>query len=207
MALEDRSGSVYLVEAKSVGTYRIGRSKDIGTRGYTHNAYSPVPVRVIHHFWCEDSVTAETNLQRIFKHKNYKSSWYNLNQSEVNWIKSLKSEEDIDKKPATFKFSNLPTKKAFSTGRNNFVYFSFRDHADEYDFKDKKYGGKCYLAKIYVEGKRYETELSIVSHFSSGVEFYTYGIERRLKKLAKSNIPGKIVVEIIYEALCEDERR
>lgn len=85
----DKSGYVYLI-ASTVGSYKIGRTKDIHDRLRTFNVKLPFEVQFIHHIQCEDMYIAEKLLHRFFASKRIKGSeWFLLTDQDVEYIKQV----------------------------------------------------------------------------------------------------------------------
>lgn len=85
-----RSGYVYLLKSAS-GFWKIGRTANPKDRLKTFSIKLPFEVEFEHLIPCDDMVGAETELHRRFADRRINGEWFRLNETDVAWIKTIKS--------------------------------------------------------------------------------------------------------------------
>ncbi len=82
-------GNIYLISAGSV--YKIGSATVVETRLKQLSTGSPIPLTVLYSFEVElDQMKyIETTLHKRFSIKKSHLEWFNLDESDVEWIKTL----------------------------------------------------------------------------------------------------------------------
>ncbi len=86
--LRDRPGHVYLIRSSS-GYYKIGRSKDPNDRMATFGVKLPFEVEYDHLIQCGDMYAVESELHQKFVLKRKNGEWFDLDEYDVEWIKSI----------------------------------------------------------------------------------------------------------------------
>lgn len=82
---------VYLMHDPISGYYKIGRSidPDDRLRGINNIVPPGTEVKLIHKFPASNADHAESLLHEIFKHKNVKLEWFDLNEKNVEFITEI----------------------------------------------------------------------------------------------------------------------
>lgn len=84
----EQPGWVYIV--RSHGRYKIGHSKNLAGRISTLNASVPDGITLIHTIKCADRIQQEAELHEHFADKRLNGEWFDLNEADLVYIKSLK---------------------------------------------------------------------------------------------------------------------
>ena len=85
-----QAGYIYLLES-SVGYYKIGKAADVEKRLGQHLRDYPVRLAVIHTIWVPDRHKTERYLLKLFADKRMQGEWFDLDADDVQWLKSLTS--------------------------------------------------------------------------------------------------------------------
>lgn len=91
LILEDdysKAGYVYLIRADT-GHHKIGCTNSIPKRMRLFAVKLPFNFDLIHYFPCQNMYQAEAELHKIFKNKRANGEWFNLNEQEERFIKSI----------------------------------------------------------------------------------------------------------------------
>lgn len=106
-----RRGFVYLLKSPS-GAYKIGRTKNPKDRKRTFNVKLPFEIEFISLIKTPNMVNLERQLHDRFSRKHIDGEWFNLNEKDVQYIKSL---EGNVKRPGRVsrKRKRKPFKKSF----------------------------------------------------------------------------------------------
>lgn len=83
-----RKGLIYLVRANT-GEYKIGYSVDVVSRLKAFSVQPPFKYELIHNFPSDDMEIAEAKLHHKYEEKHIRGEWFQLNESEVEWIMSI----------------------------------------------------------------------------------------------------------------------
>lgn len=80
-------GFVYILH--SGGSFKIGRTNDLGKRITQISPIMPHPVELVHSIKSEDCLELESRLHEHFSSKRLNGEWFALTQEDVEYIKSL----------------------------------------------------------------------------------------------------------------------
>lgn len=95
-ARKPKKGQVYLVSAIGLNRYKIGcTTVNLGRRLLALQSFSPVSLKVLAAIDCSDIEKAEAWLHKKFASCRRHSEWFDLNDSDVQWIMSLTSLEGV----------------------------------------------------------------------------------------------------------------
>lgn len=84
------SGYVYLIKADTKTTpYKIGMSKEIGSRLKAFEVILPFDYKVLHVFPCDNPFKAEKALHDTFASKRGKGEWFDLDESDMFFVQSI----------------------------------------------------------------------------------------------------------------------
>lgn len=86
--LINEPGFIYLLSS-SVGLYKIGRTIDMERRFSDHVRTWPVELKIVHQVPVNQVVSCETFLLRRFRDKQKQGEWFDLDESDIEWLKSL----------------------------------------------------------------------------------------------------------------------
>lgn len=89
------AGYIYLLSS-SVGYFKIGRALDIKTRMKSHERDYPVKLKLVHSIAVKYMIQCESFLLRLYRDKKMQGEWFELDDEDVDWIKSLTGDE-LDK--------------------------------------------------------------------------------------------------------------
>lgn len=81
-------GFVYFIKEDYAGRIKIGKTKDINQRLDTFNVKLPFNVTLIHVVESNNYHYTEKLFHILFQLKRVNGEWFELNDSDVNWIKS-----------------------------------------------------------------------------------------------------------------------
>jgi predicted GIY-YIG superfamily endonuclease len=87
-------GYVYLMRAET-GQYKIGRARNPHKRNAVLGTHMPFQVELLHIIPVSNMHKAETALHARFESKRHIGEWFNLDDSDVAWVMSLQSGDDI----------------------------------------------------------------------------------------------------------------
>jgi hypothetical protein len=90
----DGAGTVYLIKAES-GEYKIGYTVDLISRLRTFSTAMPRPLTLVHFIQTNDMAALERSLHVRFAGKRVRGEWFELDEDDVNWIKSLDHQQNI----------------------------------------------------------------------------------------------------------------
>lgn len=85
---QDTSGYVYLVQSPT-SAYKIGKTVDPDNRMKTFSVKLPFEVDYVCVIQSDDMHTLETELHAKFEHKRVNGEWFDLDETDVEYIKSL----------------------------------------------------------------------------------------------------------------------
>jgi predicted GIY-YIG superfamily endonuclease len=85
-AASKKSNYVYLIRADN-GLTKIGISYDVERRLYTLDTASPVRLSLLFFFEPSNAVKTEKYLHIKFDKKRVKGEWFNLSDSDIDWIR------------------------------------------------------------------------------------------------------------------------
>lgn len=75
---------IYIVQMMDENKYyKIGRTSNIKGRINVHKTSNPYPIETIFKGQVKNAIVVEGRLQRMFKDKNVKKEWYNLNKEDI----------------------------------------------------------------------------------------------------------------------------
>ena len=83
-----RKGFIYLVRANT-GEYKIGYSIDVISRLKAFSVQPPFEYELIHSFPSDNMEIAEAKLHQKYDGKHIRAEWFQLDESEVEWIRSI----------------------------------------------------------------------------------------------------------------------
>ena len=83
-----RTGFIYLIRSNT-GHYKIGRTTNLDLRIKSYSREYPIKTKVIHSFKCDDYVNIDSYLLRKFQNKQLQGEWFDLSDSDIEWIKNL----------------------------------------------------------------------------------------------------------------------
>lgn len=84
---KDKDRYLYLISGG--GLTKIGIADDVKKRVKTLNLASPVQLEVIASFFVPNAMTVEGELHTRFKDKRVRGEWFDLSQSDIDFILSL----------------------------------------------------------------------------------------------------------------------
>ena len=85
-----RDGYVYVVKSLTDRAhYKIGRTRDLQRRAKTFNVKLPFDVELICLIKTEDMYKLESELHGKFYRKRANGEWFNLTETDLNWLKSF----------------------------------------------------------------------------------------------------------------------
>lgn len=90
-----KTGYVYLLRSKNGDHYKIGKASDPKSRTKTIGIKLPFEVELIHTIHCKDYTAAEEKLHIRFEQKRVNGEWFALSLEDVEWIKSIQSDEQL----------------------------------------------------------------------------------------------------------------
>lgn len=82
-------GWVYLAEARDLGRWKIGRTRQPKQRGQSLQRQSPVPLRIVCTIKSSDTTSLESSLHEKFASKRVHGEWFELSHSDIEYIQSL----------------------------------------------------------------------------------------------------------------------
>ena len=85
-------GYVYLLQSPR-SMYKIGRTGDVKKRLLAIKREYPIKIRLIHSFYCDDSVKVESYLHMMFYEQQLQGDWFRLSDEQVEWIKTVDQEK------------------------------------------------------------------------------------------------------------------
>ena len=88
--MKPKSGYVYLAHAKHSDRYKIGYSKKPIQREEQLKGQSPEPITFIHTIKTDDIEKLESDLHLLFQEKRVHGEWFDLSESDVKYVLSLK---------------------------------------------------------------------------------------------------------------------
>lgn len=88
----EKQPCVYLIYAEN-GVYKIGRTNDVESRFEVIKNISPVPVTLILTIDAENSRKLEMELHDKFSEKRYYNEWFSLDESDIEYIRSLSEDK------------------------------------------------------------------------------------------------------------------
>lgn len=97
---DDRIAYVYILE--SGGFYKIGFSYDPLARARRLSTGSPLPIRIVHTLRTAFHESIEAKLHRRFRAKRIHGEWFDLSDSDVDYIKSLDRNGDTPEQVAEY---------------------------------------------------------------------------------------------------------
>ena len=83
----DNSGFVYVLQAGPY--YKIGRAKNVNNRVKQLATLPPFDVVIIHTIKTQDSYELELQLHGRFDNKHKNGEWFELDEEDVTWLKTL----------------------------------------------------------------------------------------------------------------------
>jgi predicted XRE-type DNA-binding protein len=84
------AGCIYVLSStRSNGLFKIGRTLDITKRISSLNCGSPDPLKLVHSILSDDPVSAESIIHKKFSAKRTKGEWFALNETDIQFLKSL----------------------------------------------------------------------------------------------------------------------
>lgn len=84
------SGYVYVLKSDA-GEYKIGRTNNIESRIKAHQSQYPFRVSILSIIKTDDMNKLESELHNLYENKQIKGEWFNLDENDVAYIKSLES--------------------------------------------------------------------------------------------------------------------
>lgn len=96
-------GYIYLIEEKSEGHIKIGRSKNLSNRLKTFNVKLPFKIDYIYSFKTPDCIYAERELHKHFGANRVNGEWFKLSPHWIELIinKSLLNDLNIEVLPCS----------------------------------------------------------------------------------------------------------
>lgn len=82
----DIPGYVYLIESEY--GYKIGKTVNIKSRTRLFEVKLPFPIKLINYSWFDSYSKAERELHVRFAHKRREGEWFDLDQADLDYIKS-----------------------------------------------------------------------------------------------------------------------
>ena len=83
---EKETGYIYVVKEFTYGYYKIGKSKNPLNRAKSLHNSSMDGVELITYFYTNECSSEEERLHHFFKDKNVHSEWFNLNETDIEFL-------------------------------------------------------------------------------------------------------------------------
>ncbi len=97
LEIENNKGFVYLMRSEN-GYYKIGTTKDVAARLRSINHGIPIDIELVHSFYYPICRLAESFLHDKYEDKRFRWEWFALGPKDVEWIKSIKDNDQRVKK-------------------------------------------------------------------------------------------------------------
>jgi len=88
-------GYVYFIREDYAGRIKIGKTKDINQRLDTFNVKLPFHVELLHVIESNNYHYTEKLFHILFQSKRVNGEWFNLNETDISWVKSGKYTQRI----------------------------------------------------------------------------------------------------------------
>jgi len=116
-------GFVYFIKEDYAGRIKIGKTKDINQRLDTFNVKLPFNVTLIHVIESNNYHYTEKLFHILFQLKRVNGEWFELNDSDVNWIKSGQYTQKIMQSIHSVKTGSKQTKDRHVTATDKQISF------------------------------------------------------------------------------------
>ena len=90
----ERFGYIYLIKLKDMNYYKIGKSQSPEDRLNLFEVKFPIDFEIVHRYFVSGYDQEENRLHKLFSEKRIKQEWFNLSEDDVEYICSLKGEDE-----------------------------------------------------------------------------------------------------------------
>ncbi len=90
----ERWGYIYLIKLKNMNYYKIGKSQLPEDRLNLFEVKFPIDFEIIHKYFISGYDQEENRLHNLFSEKRIKQEWFDLSEEDVEYICSIKGEEE-----------------------------------------------------------------------------------------------------------------
>ncbi len=85
---DSKSGYVYVIQEKSQGHYKIGRTLDPNSRMQTFSLKLPFKIEYLYVIEAFDMYKLESQLHKLFEEKHVNGEWFSLSAYDLLWIEN-----------------------------------------------------------------------------------------------------------------------